>query len=137
MKKNNGVSSSNENISFVTSILLRSESLNVALLKPEMNLSHFILQWYCSGKIRITSCHNGIDFWHSLCIQNSQRHFTVRKKNQPEAKNLVMMAPESDGFGFLMYLPQNWSRQKSGYTKALKILKVPQPFSKNLFKPKI
>ena len=41
MKKNNGVSSSNENISFVTSILLRSESLNVALLKPEMNLSHF------------------------------------------------------------------------------------------------
>ena len=25
----------------------------------------------------------------------------MRKKNQPEAKNLVMMAPESDGFGFL------------------------------------
>ena len=94
---------------------------------------------YCSGKIRITSCHNGIDFWHSLCIQiqNSQRHFTVRKKNQPEAKNLVMMAPESDGFGFLMYLPQNWSHQKSGNTKALKILKVPQPLSKNLVNSKI
>ena len=48
-----------------------------------------------------------------------------------------MMAPESDGFGFLMYLPQNWPHEKSGYTKALKILKDPQPPSKNLFKPKI
>ena len=48
-----------------------------------------------------------------------------------------MMAPESDGYGFLMYLPQNWPHQKSGYTKALKILKVPQPLSKNLVNSKI